>query len=340
MNEQEKLLKEIASLSDAIRRKNRALRLGISERDKYLETTFKPVIGPLKEMVQTVRDLAAPSESDLILPISKFEKQKDDTEESSEARESNDSNTSIAEDEEEEEEEDVSASKTSGEDEESVKSGPSNISMLGRDITSIGALGTKYLLKMLHTAPVNRNYHVYGARLEGNGLMIGDTALDVDPENNISIGDKKYKGTIGLFELIFKSNPENYTKRDLIQFKEICKNTNAHKKGYAANNPVHRNTSQKYKSIISELFPRPGAQLKRKAVSTAELNVTHKKRKKVLGQGLLKDAYSTNVIYYNDINKLVTRMRLLYEAMEAGHTGLENEWVALSTELKNRGVIE
>lgn len=52
MGSQEKLVKEIKSLSDSIRRKNRALRLGINERDKYLETTFKPIIEPIKELSQ------------------------------------------------------------------------------------------------------------------------------------------------------------------------------------------------------------------------------------------------------------------------------------------------
>lgn len=35
--------------------KNRALRLGISEKAKYLETKFKAVVEPLKGMFQTVK---------------------------------------------------------------------------------------------------------------------------------------------------------------------------------------------------------------------------------------------------------------------------------------------
>src|SRR5436190_11255200 len=50
MADQEKLVDEIKSLSDSIRRKHRALRLGVSEREQFLESTFKPVIGPLSDI--------------------------------------------------------------------------------------------------------------------------------------------------------------------------------------------------------------------------------------------------------------------------------------------------
>ncbi|WP_143442451.1 hypothetical protein [Klebsiella pneumoniae] len=50
MADQEMLINEIKSLSDAIRKKNRDLKLGISERHRYLENTFKPVVDPLQEI--------------------------------------------------------------------------------------------------------------------------------------------------------------------------------------------------------------------------------------------------------------------------------------------------
>lgn len=339
MDEQERLVKEIKSLSDSIRRKNRALRLGISERDKYLETTFKPVVGPLKEMVQTVKKFIPPTEGDLVLPVSEFKNEEDyDDDEVTESQES-DISEAVGEKGEKSIVEEVKTSEEE-EDKEGETPNPSNISVLGKDISSIGIIGRKYILKMMHSAPANKRYHVYGARLEGDGLKIGNTSLNLDKENNIWIGDKKYKGSIGLYELIFNPKPANYSKRDLVRFKEICKITNAHKKGYAANAPIHKNTSAKYKNIISELFQNRSVRLKRRAMSAAELNLLHKKRKTVSGDGILKNTYSTNVIYYNNVNKLVTRMRLIHEAIEAGHTGLENEWVALTTELRNRGVIE
>ena len=338
MVNQEKLIKEIKSLSDSIRSKNRALRLGISERDKFLETTFKPVVDPLREVTQKLEKV---SEGDLILPFSRSSVK---TEEESNFGE----DFEETEDEQEEiqhgQRKDISEEE---EEEELQETAPTNISRLGLDIKSKGVLSRKYVLKMLQSTLPNRNYHVYGARLEGDGLMIGDSKLDVDEQDNIIINGIKYKGTNGLFELIFKTKPFNYTARDLAAFKNICENTNVHRKGYKPSSPIHRNTSEKYKNVISELFPTNLEKTKKRFMSTEEVTpfYTERKKRKVSeetasGEGLLKNSYNTNIIYYNDVNKLVNRMRLVHEATEAGHTGLQNEWVALVAELLNRGIIE
>jgi hypothetical protein len=358
-NHQEKLLKQIKSLSDSIRRKSRSLKLGISEREHMLESTFKPVTEPLKQLVKSIGKPATQLDGDVILPISKYER--DDETETSEypqdSEESEDGEKSEESEEEreegvkpEEELEEVLREKESGdlgksEEYEDLAINPSNLSKLGTDIMFKGPLGRQYLLKMLHSSQANRKYHTYGARIDENGLMIGDNKIDVDKDDNILIGDNKYKGTKGLFELIFKNNPSKYTKKDLNLFKTILENTNAHRKGYSKNSPVHRNRSIKYESIISILFPsqQAKAQIKRRALSSAEINILHKKRKTTeptsSGKGLMKNLYKTNIIYYNDINQLVDRMRLLHEAREAGQTGLDNEWVALIDELRTRGVI-
>lgn len=339
MTSQEKLIKEIKSLSDSIRRKNRALRLGISERDRFLETTFKPVIDPLKQVSQK---LGKVTEGELILPI---------TTSDVEHEEINDSEEQI-EDETDEEDKTLEQieherRKDTSEEDEFLENDPSNISRLGTDIKYKGDLSRKYVLKMLQSAIPNRKYHVYGARLEGQGLMIGNSRLDIDDEDNIIVGDKRYNGTQGLFELIFKQKPVKYNHHDLSTFKQILVNTNAHKKNYESLLPIHRNTSVKYKNIISKLFPSQMEKTKKRFMSSEEaipFPIPQKKRKlkeqSSSGSGLLKDSYSTNIIYYNDVNKLVNRMRLIHEAMEAGHTGLQNEWVALVDELLMKGIIQ
>jgi hypothetical protein len=344
MSSQEKLIKEIKLLSDSIRRKNRALRLGISERDKYLETTFKPVIEPLKEVsLKLGKNI---TEGDVILPVSKSElktevdseKEEEIQDEPGMAEQSTDKSVEQEEEEEEEEEEGLS------------ESDPSNISKLGIDIKFKGDLGRKYLLKMLQSSIPRRKYHVYGARLEGNGLMIGDSTLDVDERDNIIISNKQYKGTIGLFELIFKNIPDKYTFRDLTTFKIICARTNCHRKNYLPTSPIHRNRSVKYQKVISKLFPTKvekakleKAKQKKRYMSNEDIipqrKIRRTKEPLPSGKGLMKNNYSTNIIYYSDVNKLVNRMRLIHEAIEAGHTGLQNEWVALVDELISRGVI-
>jgi len=305
MVDQERLVNEIKSLSDSIRRKHRALRLGVSEREQFLESTFKPVVGPLTDISQKLdnriiertdgenvnmkKEINTGSDDEIGSMI-----YEDDTEDSVK---DNDRSTS-----------------TPGE--------VSNLSLLGDSIATKGVLGRKYLVKMLHQAPSHSKYHVYGARMTDRGLLMGNSEVEMDNDDNLSIGGKTYEGTKGLFELIFKQTPSKYTAKDLKLFKKICQETNAHKKHYLSDQPIHRNRSSKYIKIISVLFPP---------------KVT--KSKRAIGDGLKTNQY-TNIIYYNNINKLVDRLRVLYEAVEAGHTGLDNEIVALTEELRNRNVIQ
>ena len=346
MVNQEKLLKEIKSLSDSIRHKNRALRLGISEKEKFLESTFKPITEPLKQLGRNIQTTSFTFPGDAILPISKHEPKEEEEEE----YEGDTSFTQPEETTEEEGEEtdvltekdDFSTSEEQQQEEEPIN--PSNLSKLGSDIKYKGPLARQFVLKMLHSTQPNRKYHTFGARMAENGLMVGDSRLDVDDHDNIIINNKKYKGTKGLFELLFKPKPNIYTQKDLIVFKRILENTNAHRKNYSKDSDVHRNTSEKYKTVIAKLFPSKRRNpIKRRSLSSAEINLLHKRRRtnqpSPSGRGLLKNLYDTNIIYYNDINKLVDRMKLIYEAKEAGHSGLENEWVALVGELRNRGVI-
>lgn len=355
MDNQEKLIKQIKSLSDSIRRKSRALKLGISEREQFLESTFKPVTEPLKQLVKKIETPPKYLEGDVILPISKYEETEEtgrsEYTEESEGSEEIEKDTDYEEDKKHEEvlkeidRLDKSGDLDNSKESEELVDNPSNLSKLGIDIMFKGPLGRQYLLKMLHSSQPNRKYHVYGARVDNNGLMLGDNKLDIDEDDNVLIGDNKYKGTKGLFELIFKNKPAKYSKKDLNVYKKILETTNGHKKGYSKNSAVHRNQSVKYITIISKLFPPHSnkTQMKRRAISSAEINTLHKRRKTneftSSGKGLLKNLYKTNIIYYNDINKLVDRMRLLYEAMEAGHSGLDNEWIALLDELRNRGII-
>ena len=231
MDKQEKLLKQIKSLSDSIRRKSRALKLNVNEREQFLESTFKPVTEPLKQLVKNIEKPSNRLEGDGILPISKHEEEYQENEgtERSEYSEETD------ESEEGEKTEENENLETSGDFEKSDESeelnvSPSNLSKLGTDIMFKGRLGRQYLLKMLHSSQANRKYHTYGARIDDNGLMIGDSRLDVDKNDDIIIGDDKYKGTKGLFELIFKNKPGKYTKQDLNLYKTILESTNAHKK--------------------------------------------------------------------------------------------------------------
>lgn len=303
MSEKEKLINEIKRLSDSIRAKNRALKHDISERAKYLEDTFKPVVGPLKDIKHKLEKPA--TDGDELMPVSKIEKMETEDDENIET----DTNVNETEDET-----DV---------EEFIPTS------LGEELLSSESIGKRYLMNMISIPPTKRKTHSYGARVENGVAMIGNSPFEIDEQNNIVIKGVKYKGTPGLFELIFKNIPlRKYSLKDLDTYKIILKATNAHKKQYSPYLPVHRSTSKKYVNIISHLFP------VKKIMSQPSTPSGYK------GHGMaLKDSYETNVIYYNDVNKIVKRMQLLYEAKDSGHTGVNNEIVALTEELRNKGYI-
>lgn len=307
MTTKEKLLKEIKLLSDSIRNKQRALKMDISQRDEYLQQTFQPVVAPLKEISRQLGQKQI-TESDLIMPL----KSENIENKSSIKADTNQSETEVSDSSSEQESEIENEQQSDIREKEE-----SNLTLLSRDMQDQGELSRKYVVKMLHGTIANRVHHVYGARLEKTGLRIGNSDIKIDDSENIVINNKVYPGTEGLFELIFKKIPMKYNSKDLKIFKEICLATNLHKKNYRSDSPIHKGASVKYKHIISKLFP-----------STK-------------GRGIsFKSAKNSNIIYYNNINKLVDRMRLLYEAQLVGHTGVGNEIVALTEELRQRGFIE
>lgn len=329
MDEQEYLIKEIKSLSDSIRSKSRKLKSDLMDREGFLETTFKPITAPLKELSNKLNIQSSSLEHQKLTPISKEGEEEEDYDVPSDAvSEYASVNTTTTTTNEEEEESDVNMEPEIEQPSTSAhivtasnKISPSDISMLAQNIDSKGILTKKYVMQMLHGLPTNKNYHVYGVRLSDTGLMVGNSPVSIEPNDNIKIRGKRYKATRGLFELLFKKQPVKYSNRDLNTYKSILKLTNAHKKNYATGSPIYRNKSKKYKEIVEKLFPPRHAKSVGKGMSMLRFN-------------------EPNIIYYNDINKLVGRMQLLHEAQQAGHTGLNNEIIALTEELKERGYIE
>lgn len=316
MVDQERLIKEIKSLSDSIRKKNRMLRSGLSERESFIESTFKPVIQPLKDISQKLNNSIV-KEADLLMPVENIKE--DEDLQSLKSDHDSDMNEKGNDDgeENEDEEEDISDIEEENNIPNREMEEESNLTVLGRDISNHGELFKKYVLKMLHGTLANRKYHVYGARLEKNGIMIGNKEVKVDEADNIIVGEQLFPGTTGLFELIFKKIPMRYSSQDLKWFKKICLITSVHKKKYSPSESIHRNSTKKYKDIIQKLFPL------------------------AKGSGInLKNTNSSNIIYYNNVNKIIERLKLLHEAQLAGHTGVNNEIVALTEELRQRGYIE
>lgn len=183
-----------------------------------------------------------------------------------------------------------------------------------------GKIAAVYL-RAYNTSPVIVDQR-YGLRMLENGEWgMGSKVVKIK-NDEINIEGKTYGGTSGLFELITRSNPSKntYTERDLMTYKAMLIQTNAHKVGYDVYNKINGNRGVKYTTIIAPLFGKtPG---------------------KKQGHGIYKK-YKKNVDYryYKNPNKLVQRLKFLIGAQEAGHDGLDNEIKEIFTELRETKVI-
>ena len=65
--------------------------------------------------------------------------------------------------------------------------------------------------------------YTYGVRHESGKLMIGDSPLEIETDDLIFINGKRYKGTQGLYELMFMKHPKEivYNEMDLKADKDI-----------------------------------------------------------------------------------------------------------------------
>ena len=135
--------------------------------------------------------------------------------------------------------------------------------------------------------------------------------------NNILIGDEKFTGTPGLWELLMSKNPDNFTENDYNEYEKLMVKTNALHKDYNPNNPYPRSSRSDKWYLVSQIW--------------ANREYT-KKKEGYEGKGV--------VVIPSNPNALLERLDLLLASQEAGHTGVRNELVSICDELKRQGVLD
>lgn len=282
----EELTLRIQRLKQAIRKKYKQFKYGVLESEERLEQQFKPLISELRKVPPKTDVKVEPKEEE------------EETEEESEEEDKFLPGTPIR--------------PTIYEDEimgdPAAVSTPQSTSVFIQGNFS-NKLTNEYMKKMY--GPESRSLdHVYGPRYEGETLMVGTQVLDFEEDGTIVVGDVRYKPSKGLYELLFKSlpNEEVYNDRDMEDYKDILQRTNAHKKGYRYTGNVNRNTSHKYKQVIERLFPKSG-------------------------RGW-KNAKEKDIARWDDPNELVDRLRHLIVSTETGNQGHVNEIINIVEELK------
>jgi len=97
--------------------------------------------------------------------------------------------------------------------------------------------------------------------------MIGDSKVLVDKSGDITIKDRLFRGTKGLWELLTLKNvnTEAVTQDDLKSYKKILSMTNAHLTRYQPDCNINITRGKKFREIIAHLF----AKAKRRGVESS-----------------------------------------------------------------------
>lgn len=191
-----------------------------------------------------------------------------------------------------------------------------------RYMEQLAPLPKKYIQKII--SETDTIDYTSGIRFDSNQnkWMLGTFSVAFE-ENDLVLGENRFKGTEGLYNLIILKQPRigTYDQSDLATYKKILVLTGAHREGYGWGRRIVR-TGIKYNTIIKLIFP---------------------PRHHTTGHGLLREVRpnsSVEYTYWNSINKLIERLRLLYASKLAGNTSLNNEIVSIISELKEANIIE
>lgn len=179
-----------------------------------------------------------------------------------------------------------------------------------------------------------------GIRSDNKKMYMGNSEVKIsklfDRLNNdqpyfITIEDKRYELTSGIKELLFhkKPNLELITEQDRRVYKDMLYHTNAHKRDFDPNGQIKGDKSIRYREIIRPLFSKG---LDKKFQTTPKLGGCLPKLKQ----------YRRNVdlVYWDDPNELIDRLKLLILSRDAGNSNHDNEIISIIEELKEAGIIK
>ena len=143
--------------------------------------------------------------------------------------------------------------------------------------------------------------------------------MKIEENDDIIINSFTYKGTTGLYDLIFKKHPDAdlYTEEDLNAYSHMISKTGAYLN--LTTNRVKSSASYKYKNITKPII----SQLPTSKTSGTRLPENR-------GRGLLKlNNNKPNYVYWDDVNELCKRLQLLIASQSAGHSGHNNEILSI-----------
>lgn len=175
----------------------------------------------------------------------------------------------------------------------------------------------------------------YGVREVKGALKVGNVEITFDGPN-IIIGKFTYKATKGLLELLFKKKPGKFLYNDAKNYKFILNDTSAHRVNYDPDNKYAANKAHKYTTIIKPIIQGKKPEVWWTRTWKTGLGLSQKSSP----QKILIPKSTVEYKYWDDVNELCDRLKLLVASKDAGHTGHDNEILAIVEELKESKIIK
>ena len=171
--------------------------------------------------------------------------------------------------------------------------------------TSFGPIATEYMKKYLTPEGADKTF---GFSQRNGNFYMGDKEINFE-NDDIIVGETRYKGTKGLWDLIVSKNPnaENFYDEDLKQYANLLLETNAMKQ--SGSNKPKSSKSIKWNQIIKPIWDK-----------------FYKGRiREVTGEGIIDD--------------LINRFDLLIKSKKAGNTNTKKESTSILKRLFKENVI-
>ena len=225
----------------------------------------------------------------------------------------------------------------------SLSEGFPALGMTEEELIKIGPIARKYIQSNLGRATTKA-----GLYSEDDNLKIGYRPVKIE-NDDIIIDDERFKGTVGLWELIMsKDIPDisEYGAEDLAGYITIMHITKAtydkNNKRVGGNDKMNKLIKPLVKALeedksgnklITKINKHFGFEEEEYEVP-ASIPLTPTK-----GTGLSAAGQSPKILP-SDPNALIDRFDLLFSSKKAGHTGVRNEIVSILDELKRQGVLK
>ena len=223
------------------------------------------------------------------------------------------------------------------------------LEMTEEELIKIGPIASKYLLPTFRQKATQSD--IKPGDSKGTFFKIGETPIKIE-NNDITIKDTLFKGTVGLWKLLTSKDIPDITEykagdlRDYITIMHITKATyDKNNKRVGGNNKMNKlikpfvialenDGGEGLIDKIEEHFGNEEEEYEEEYEEAALYPFTPTKGTglSIAGQGLK--------ILPSDPNALIDRFDLLFSSQKAGHTGVRNEIVSILDELKRQGVLK